>query len=81
MTQSCRINGEPHTLFPFDCSLSNLMRVKRLLHGGMKVKDGGKEKVVVIREHTFLDNSNVPDDIRVRGARRGQGEGGGYLGA
>lgn len=64
MTQSCRINGETHTLFPFDCSLSNIMRVKKLLHGGLHVRDGTQKGTVAIREHTFLQNPNVPHDVR-----------------
>ncbi|KAG1667986.1 hypothetical protein FOA52_000630 [Chlamydomonas sp. UWO 241] len=39
MTQSCRINGERHSTFPYDCAL---------------------------REHTFMANRNVPDEIKVR---------------
>ena len=38
-TQSCRINGEPHTRFPFDCSLSHVLRARRLQRaGGLRVE-------------------------------------------
>lgn len=33
MTQACRINGEPHTQFPYTCMLADVMRAKRLLSG------------------------------------------------
>ena len=62
MTQSCRINGEPHSTFPYDCALSHMMRVKRLLHGGMAVPG---HQPMTIREHTFLANPNVPGEIKV----------------
>ena len=62
MTQSCRINGEPHTWFPYNCALSHVMRVKRLLHG-LSVEPG--YPFPAIREHTFMDNPNVPEDIKV----------------
>ncbi|GAX75129.1 hypothetical protein CEUSTIGMA_g2573.t1 [Chlamydomonas eustigma] len=63
MTQSCRINGEPHSTFPYDCALSHVMRVKKLLHG-MTVSSGKQQGAVTIREHTFMDNPNVPDEIK-----------------
>jgi len=63
MTQSCRINGEHHTQFPYSCALSHVMRVKKLLHGGMTVEPG--KRPVAIREHTFMDNPNVPEEIKV----------------
>lgn len=62
MTQSCRINGEKHSTFPYDCALSHVMRVKRLLHGGMEVPG---HQPMTIREHTFLANPNVPEEIKV----------------
>jgi len=64
MTQSCRINGEPHTQFPYDCALSHLLRVKKLLHGGLSIMDGGTRRTATVREHTFLDNRNVPEEIK-----------------
>jgi hypothetical protein len=63
MTQSCRINGETHATFPFNCALSHMMRVKRLLHG-FHVDLGSRKGNVTIREHTFLDNPNVPDEVK-----------------
>ncbi len=42
MTQNCRINGEMHTQFPFMCSLSDLMRARKLLQasGGAHLAEG-----------------------------------------
>lgn len=39
------------------------MRVKRLLHG-FHVDLNGRKGNVTIREHTFLDNPNVPDEVK-----------------
>ena len=110
-TQSCRINGEPHTRFPFDCSLSHVLRARRLQRaGGLRVEPAGgpgeegggegetagrpgeaaaaaggdaekggrsssgggamrKRGVAAVREHSFLDNPNVPEEIKVRQLR------------
>ncbi|KXZ42495.1 hypothetical protein GPECTOR_141g693 [Gonium pectorale] len=64
-TQSCRVNDEPYTAFPFVCSLSQLMRVKRLQQGlslpGNTEYSGHR---VHVREYSFLDNPKVPQDIK-----------------
>ena len=62
ITQACRIKGERHTLFPYTCALSHVLRTKKLLDGFM-VAPGSNP--VTIREHSFLDNPNVPDEIKV----------------
>lgn len=68
MTQMCRINGEPHTTFPFMCSLSDLMRAKKTLHG-IKIKLGAEQQLDVhVREWPFLSRQQVPDAIKVRPA-------------
>jgi len=64
MTQSCHINGEPHTTFPYDCALSHMLRVKRLLHG-LQVSHGTKKtSMLTIREHSFLDHPNIPKEMK-----------------
>ncbi len=64
---SCRIDGEPSTQFPFQCSLSQLMRSARLLKGvEVRDEDSGETRVVHVREHSFLDNPRVPQETRVR---------------
>ncbi len=63
-TVRCRVYGERHSTFPFNCSLSQLLRAKRLLHG-LSVAAGAVNRSVTVRERTFLDNPNVPDTIKV----------------
>ncbi|GIL50740.1 hypothetical protein Vafri_6891 [Volvox africanus] len=64
-TQQCRINEETVTVFPFVCSLSQLLRSKRLQQGfelkGNTEYSGHK---VYIREYSFLENPKVPDTIK-----------------
>ncbi|KXZ42496.1 hypothetical protein GPECTOR_141g694 [Gonium pectorale] len=64
-TQRCRINFETASTFPFVCSLSQLMRVKRLQQGlslpGNTEYSGHR---VFVREYSFLDNPKVPQDIK-----------------
>ncbi|KAG2485707.1 hypothetical protein HYH03_015592 [Edaphochlamys debaryana] len=64
-TQQCRINYEQATQFPFTCSLSQLLRTKRLEQGfwlpGNNEYNGHK---VFIREYSFLENAKVPDEIK-----------------
>ncbi|GLI60714.1 hypothetical protein VaNZ11_002807 [Volvox africanus] len=64
-TQQCRINEETVTVFPFVCSLSQLLRSKRLQQGfelkGNTEYSGHK---VYIREYSFLENPKVPDAIK-----------------
>ncbi|GAX75130.1 hypothetical protein CEUSTIGMA_g2574.t1 [Chlamydomonas eustigma] len=62
-TIACRVYGEKHSTFPFECSLSQLLRAKRLLHG-LNVESETKKGSVTIREHSFLSNQNVPDEIK-----------------
>ena len=61
-TIACRVYGEPHSSFPFDCSLSQVLRAKRLLHG-VTVSPGSQ--AITVRERSFLDNPNVPDEVKV----------------
>ncbi len=70
MTQSCRINGEHHTRFPFHCSLSDLFRAKRVLGGIVTQLGADRALRVNVRERRFLEHDEVPPEIKVRHARR-----------
>ncbi|EFJ45068.1 hypothetical protein VOLCADRAFT_94533 [Volvox carteri f. nagariensis] len=65
-TQRCRINEETVTVFPFTCSLSQLLRSKRLSNGfalpPKNLEYAGHK--VFIREYSFLENPKVPDLIK-----------------
>ena len=74
MTQSCRINSEKATRFPFSCALSHMMRAKKLTSGMLRVRTkaaggagsgSGAKQAVHVRERTFLQNPHVPESIRV----------------
>lgn len=51
---SCRAPGDTTTRFPYTCSITELMRVKRLSRG-LRVMD----KMLRLREHSFLDNART----------------------
>ncbi|KAG2425120.1 hypothetical protein HYH02_015064 [Chlamydomonas schloesseri] len=66
-TQSCRINHETATTFPFTCALSHVLRAKKLNTGQFAMPPGAGEYAghkVLVREYSFLDNPKVPDDIK-----------------
>ncbi len=65
-TVRCRVYGERHSTFPFNCSLSQLLRAKRLLQG-ITVVQGNRTRTVIVRERTFLENPNVPNSVKVSG--------------
>jgi len=64
MTQACRINGERHTQFPYMCSLSDLMRAKKVLSGIKITLGAGQERTVYVREWPFLQHPSVPAEVR-----------------
>lgn len=60
MTDHCRILGDHFTTLPFTCSLSQLLRTKKTV-SGIKVHD----KVINVREYSFLANPKVPLAIKI----------------
>jgi hypothetical protein len=68
MTQSCRINSEKHTQFPYTCAAPDLLRTRRLITEGMQLPTrlGQPPAVVYVRERTFLDNPRTPAEVKVR---------------
>jgi hypothetical protein len=69
MTQACRINGEPHTQFPYMCALADLLRARKTLAGIRFKLSGGDERVLHVREYSFLNNHKVPQEIKVGGLK------------
>lgn len=66
MTQACRINGEPHTQFPYTCALADLLRARRTLEGiTLHLPGEPRPRVVHVREWSFLDNPRVPPELKV----------------
>jgi hypothetical protein len=81
MTASCRINNEPHTVFPFPCALQDLMRTRKSTTEGIKLPpdmlaksvatlgpnatSSSDHTIVRIRERSFLENPMVPREIKV----------------
>ncbi|KAG2422476.1 hypothetical protein HXX76_016000 [Chlamydomonas incerta] len=66
-TQSCRINHETATTFPFTCALSHVLRTKKLNTAQFALPPDAAEYAnhkVLVREYSFLDNPKVPDDIK-----------------
>jgi hypothetical protein len=65
-------------MFPFSCSLSDVMRAQRMASVGIEIPPGMVSSTaqafvlgstvsswLQIRERSFLDNPEVPDEIKV----------------
>ncbi|KAG2486350.1 hypothetical protein HYH03_014931 [Edaphochlamys debaryana] len=71
-TTACRIGDERDTQFPFNCTLSHLLRAKRLAEGHLRLHDpllgggggGGGWRVAEVREAGFMDNPRTDPGLK-----------------